>query len=245
MYLDESGTPDTWHQQSNFVLAGVAVHEGQVKNISDKLDDIQKQYFPNIHIPIAFHAFEIVNKKGRFKKINRATRIQLMDDLFDLFCTFRFPNMVAFATVIHISAVQRGQTLHATFEDVCSRFNTMLVRQYNAGYPDKGLLIIDRSHESDYRKMVADFQESGTTHIGYLGNVIDIPYFASRHQTRMLQIADFCAYGVYQYYENSNRRYFDKVLTCIDRRSPGHSPDGLKHIIDASQNCNCEACSWR
>ena len=37
LYIDESGDPYSWDEQNHFVLAGVAVHEGQVRNITSKL----------------------------------------------------------------------------------------------------------------------------------------------------------------------------------------------------------------
>jgi hypothetical protein len=66
-YLDESGTPNGWQEQNHYVLGGVAVFEGQLNRISSTLDALQTKHFPNIRIPIAFHASEIRRGKGQFK----------------------------------------------------------------------------------------------------------------------------------------------------------------------------------
>jgi hypothetical protein len=70
LYLDESGDPNSWQQNKNFVIAGVAVHEGQITLISQRIRAIQEKYFPGISVPIEFHATEIRNGKGIFSDFN-------------------------------------------------------------------------------------------------------------------------------------------------------------------------------
>lgn len=245
LYLDESGDPNGWDNQDNFVMGGVAVFEGEVYALNKQLDEIQKSCFPGVSIPLAFHAAEIRSGRGRFRNMSPSEREILLGKVYDIIQFKKFPRLVAFATAIHISAAKSSeQVLHDSFEDICQRFNTFLLRQYKLGHQDKGLLIIDKAHEDSYRHLVADFQGAGTQ-FGYIGNIVDIPYFAGRRDTRMLQLADFCAYAVYRYYESSmnDTSYFNKVLPRFDRRASGQPPDGLKHIIN--QPCSCEACHWR
>lgn len=243
LYLDESGDPNGWHDQNHFALGGVAVYEGQIYNLTKQMNGIQASFFPDISVPIAFHTTDVRQGKGRFRKISKKERQRILDEICQLIASTRFPNLILFATAMHISAVKdHEQVLHDTFQDICQRFNTLLMRQYKLGYPEKGLLIIDRAHQDRYRTLLANFQRSGTDY-GYLGNVVDIPYFASRHDTRMLQLADFCAHSVFRYYERGDANYFNKILPRFDRRMPRAPPDGLKHIT--KKDCSCEACSWR
>ena len=243
LYLDESGDPQAWQLQKHFVLGGVAIHEGQVQSLAKQLDDIQARFFPDMHVPVIFHATDIRNGKGIFRDLIPNRREQLLNALYQAMSTAKFPNLVAFATAMHVSVAQSpDQVLHDTFQDICQRFNTFLVREFKSGRPTKGLLIIDRAHAERYRQLIADFQREGTEY-GYLGNIVDIPYFARRHDTRMIQLADLCAYAVFRYYEHADTYCFDKVLPRFDRRSPQHPPDGLKHITQ--KPCQCAACSWR
>ncbi|MBX8646087.1 MAG: DUF3800 domain-containing protein, partial [Thermoplasmata archaeon] len=46
LYVDESGDPLGWRDQTHFILGAIAVHEGQVNTISRKLDEIQRIVFP-------------------------------------------------------------------------------------------------------------------------------------------------------------------------------------------------------
>lgn len=245
LYLDESGDPYGWQNQKHFVLGGVAIHEGQVYRLAKALDGIQQTYFPEIRIPLKLHATDIRNGKGpHFKTLLPNVREMMLSDIYDLIHKTRFPNLIAFSTGIHISAVRdRSLVLSEVFEDLSERFDMFLDRQHKAGRKTKGLLIIDQAHEVRYRALVREFQISGTKHRAYLGNIIDIPYFAGGHDTRMLQLADHVAYAVFRYFEHVDDTYFRRVLPRFDKRGPYLPPDGLKHIIDES--CNCAACKWR
>ncbi len=178
-----------------------------------------------------------------FKDLSLSVRHKLLDEIYQLIGGIKFPNLIAFATAIHISSVESSaKVLPVVLEDLSNRFNTFLIRQFKVNRPSKGLLIIDQAHESRYREILSDFQRSGTQH-GYLGNIVDIPYFAGRKDTRMLQLADFCAYAVFRYYEYNDDNYLNQILPRFDRREPSHPPDGLKHFT--KKPCSCKACDWR
>jgi hypothetical protein len=145
-YVDESGDPNTWVQNDNFILAGVAIHEGQVRRLSEQLDAVQRRFFPSIQMPVEFHAQHIHGAKDRFRGMLPADRTALLDAAYSVVSNAGFPNLIGFVTAIHVSAVTSpSQCLRDCLEDICERFNLFLVRQFNAGYKDKGLLIMDRS----------------------------------------------------------------------------------------------------
>jgi hypothetical protein len=243
LYLDESGDPSTWTAQSNFTLGGVAVYEGQIYNYTKELNKIQSEFFPDILIPINFHASAIRAGKGQFKKLGSEKQGELLDTIYKVIQNSTFPNLIAFATTIHISYVETPeQVLHDAFQDICQRFNTCLMRFAKRGRPEKGLLIIDRAHEEHYKRFIKEFEKTGTKY-GYLGNIIDIPYFAGCNDTRMLQLADHLAYATSRRYENDDSKYFKMIFEIFDKRSP-NKPDGLKHFTK-KKDCSCEACSWR
>ena len=243
LYLDESGNPYSWQDQNHFVMAGIAVHEGQVDRLTSQMDQIEAEFFPQRGIPAELHATDIQGGKGLFRTIPERSRQNLMEAICTLISESRFPHLVTFATAIHVSsAVSANQAIHDVFQDVCVRFNTLLVRQYHDRHPTKGLLVIDRGHAEHYQQLVEDFRREGTQ-FGYINNLVDIPFFASSKDTRMLQLADFCAFAVFRYYERNDRRHFDRLLPRFDRRDPNHPPDGLKHITRIE--CSCVSCAWR
>ena len=247
IYLDESGDSNAWSSssQNNFVIGGIAIHEGQIRRLSEALDEIQPRFFPEISMPLKFHAVDIFGKgKDRFRSdLTENQRQQMMNDIYDVIANVAYPNAVLFATAIDISSVKSpDQALKDTFEDIVQRVNTFLVRLNRAGNPQKGMLIIDRnqSAERKYRTLISEFRQSGTQY-GYLGNIVDIPYFSQSEDTRLLQLADFCAYAVFRYYERDDDQFLNKIIHRFDRRSRDfQGVDGLKHIT--ARECDCLAC---
>lgn len=243
IYVDESGDPYSWENQKHFVLGSLAIHEGQINKITKKMDEIQSYFFPEIQLHIPFHAVDIVNHRGYFKELSREKRDELMMAIYDIIGRSRFPNIIAFATIISIDAVKNHQqAFDDVLEDMCIRINNFMKRQLIQGHPTKGLLIIDQAHQTHYRKIVSELQRTGSKQ-GILGHIVDIPYFAGRKDTRMLQLADFINYALFRYYEKNEWTYIRKILPRFDKRNSKHPPDGLKHIT--KNKCYCESCKWR
>jgi len=241
LYLDESGDPNSWHSQKNYVIGGVAIYEGHINRFSGLVDSIQNKYFPGVQINIPFHATEIRRGKGHFLGFPPEKRNQIMQEVYDVIGNAVFPNLVVFATDIDITAVKNPtQSRRDIFEDVCEKFNCFLVHQYKLHHFNKGLLVIDENRASEYRELVNDFKTQGTKH-GYLGNVIDIPYFARCHQTRMLQLADFVANAVFRYYENNDDSNLQTILpNFYSGADKNKISSSFGHII--KKKCSCITC---
>ena len=123
LYLDESGDTSSvrnWRTQNHFVLGGIAVHEGQIYNLTQHLDELQQLFFPQFRMRIAFHASEISSGHGRFRQLAPDERQRLINEVYNVILNAGFPNLVAFATAIHVSAVENPeQALHDTLEQLC------------------------------------------------------------------------------------------------------------------------------
>jgi len=243
LYLDESGGPNSWNDQKNFVLGGVAVHEGQIYSLTRELNTLQEKYFPGISIPIEFHARPIRQGKGpHFNKFSFDTRSEIIDDIYDIIRKSGFPNIIPFATVIHVSAViNSNQVCRDCFTDVCQNFNLYLYDQYKKGFPGKGLLIIDRGREGQYRQHFGELKKSEAVE-EYLGNIVDIPYFAACRETRMLQVADFVSNAIFRYYESDITDNFDKISSLFFKGTYRYPINGLNHITK-DENCQCCVCT--
>ena len=166
----------------------------------------------------------------------------LLGSAYEVIDKAGFPNLIVFATAMHVTAVENPhQALSDCLEDICQRFNTFLVRQFNAGYKDKGLLIMDRSgRDARIRELMAQFEREGTGR-GHLGNIMDVPYFADSSHTRMLQLADLVAFASGRYFNARDDTYLRRFLTSIDRMSPTGKRVGLKHIVGPDLDCQCIA----
>jgi hypothetical protein len=242
LYLDEAGGPNSWHEQKNFVLGGVAVHDGQIYTLTKELNILQEKYFPDISVPIEFHARPIRQGKGPyFNEFNYDTRCEIIDEVYDIIVKSGFPNLIPFATVIDSTAViNSNQVCHDCFTDVCKNFNAYLYDQFKKGFPSKGLLIIDRGRERQYRQHFGELKKSEAAE-EYLPNIVDIPYFAACRETRMLQVADFISNAVFRYYEWDTTENFEKISPLFFQGSYHQPIKRLNHITKA-QNCQCRAC---
>ncbi len=240
LYLDESGNPSGWNKgQRNLVLGGVAVFEGEIRKITSSVDALQNKYFPGIPIPLEFHSSEIFSGKNAFRALPYDDRKSILKDLASVLTS---NSITTFATGIHISQVHSpDQALQDVFGDVCTRFNTMLLRHHHADKPQKGLLIIDKSQYSEklFQDMIS-FRKSGTKHAAYLGNIVDIPYFTDSHRTRIMQLADFVAWTFFRCLEHGDGSFLTSILSCFDRGdSQANLSDGLKHMT--VEPCSCPA----
>lgn len=240
LYLDESGDPANWQEQQHFVIAGIAIHESQIAILGDKLGAIQQRYFPNLSFSIVFHATDIRSGKGIFRSLQPTVRQQLLESLYQAICEIRFPNLTIFGSVMDAGATQNGrQDRSVTFEEVISGFNSFLVIGHRLGHTNKGLIIVDKNREEQYKELLDDFKEQGTKY-GYLLNIVDIPYFARCHDTPLLQFADLCSYAIYRHYDKGDDQYLKLILPHIYRNIDGRM-FGLKHITTIKP-CGCISC---
>jgi len=240
LYLDESGDPANWQEQQHFVIAGIAIHESQIATLSNKLRAIQQRYFPETPFSIVFHATEIRSGKGIFRTLQPTVREQLLESLYQAICDVRFPSLAIFGSVMDAGATQNvRQDRSVTFEEVISGFNSFLVMGHRLGRTNKGLVIIDKNREEQYKELLDNFQQQGTKY-GYLLNIVDIPYFARCHDTPLLQFADLSSYAIYRCYEKGDDKYLKLILSHIYRNIDGKM-FGLKHITTIKP-CDCISC---
>ena len=248
LYLDESGDPNGWKVQRNFVLGGIATHENEIYRLSNKLNELQKKYFPDRIIPVEFHATQIRNRKDAFRHFNREERIEIMSDVYSILQKEHFPNVILFATSINISAVRsQSHVTRTCFENVCQNFNlnlynAMLIAKQKGTRFSKGLVIIDRGRERRYLQLFDEFRNEKEVE-KYLANIVDIPYFAACSDTRMLQYADFIANAVWEYFEKGDCENIDKIRHLFYRGTRTWAVPGLNHITN--EDCDCYSCEFK
>ena len=243
LYLDESGDFNNWKVNRNFVIAGVAIHEGQIEKYSQELEALQTEFFPTIRIMVPFHGSQIMAGKEFFSDMTTENRMELFDRLYRVIGNSQFPHLLLFGTVLDITRAESPtKDLGTVFSDVTIRFNSFLTRQFDVNKPNKGLVVIDQAHEERYRELFSEFKKQGTLY-GSIRNIVDIPYFARSKDTRMLQLADLVAYSLFRLYENRDSVFYNHIKYKFDRRDLTTQIDGLKHLT--SVPCKCETCTSR
>lgn len=104
---------------------------------------------------------------------------------------------------------------------------------------DYGLLIHDNNETvaKKHTELMRRFHSSGTLWTT-IDNIIETPLFVDSRLTRMVQIADLCAYSLRRYCENGDTDLFRRIFQRADRF--GGRAVGVRHFTDLS--CTCEIC---
>ena len=245
LYLDESGTHSS---ARHFVLAGVAVLETDVSRIKTQLDNLQSQYLPNYSGNAHFHAAELHRLdsgkiKPPFDQLNQSARSRLLSQLRDVTIGIRG---TFFAVVIDKSYLGEDEDQYGrALEQMLSRFDQFLSRVRKVeSQLHLGLVVI--AHSSDQKRLevvLNQLAEEGTQW-GELRNLVDVPFFRLAKNSRMLQVSDLIANGVYGRYEADHARFFDRMLPKFDQDNSGRM-HGLLHLTANRSSCYLPCCLTR
>jgi hypothetical protein len=245
LYLDESGTGT---DASHFILAGLAVFEREAHWYAQDVDAIQQRYFPDVTEPLEFHAAKLRAPQGSvpvpFDRLSREQRKELITDMLKVICSHRG---VLFGVAIEKDWCKEDPYERA-FEELTSRFDLFL-RRYNtrAGEEEtreeqRGLIVVAESSYRDRLEILGRRFRGGATRWGQVRNLAEVPFFVPASNTRLLQLADFCANVIHGRYNGGYARDFDLIARKFDReRDRIH---GLTHLCK-DFNCQCLACVSR
>jgi len=224
LYLDESGNEN---DPSNryFVLAGLALFERQIHHLSERLERVQEEHFPN-RPPIPFHASAIRAGRGFWRGVGEEKRQEILDDVITaVTATDDHGGLRLHAAVIEKDSELYGEhAVEAATEQVCKRFDTFLTRRYREhSDPQRGLLIFSEGRFDARAKLwVRGFRLRGTQW-GSINNLADIPYFAPMKESRLLQAADFVAHATWLLYERRDHALVRQLLGALRRTRGRHS----------------------
>jgi hypothetical protein len=243
LYLDESGTAS---DASYFVLAGLAVFEREIYWYAQDVDAIQKKYLPDIDYPVEFHASPLRQKDSDkvpepFNRLTFNERRQLVKDMYQI---IRNRKGVLFGVAIEKAWSVHEEPYERAFEDLTSRFDLFL-RRINATageHEQRGIIAVA---ESSYRRNLEILGErfrGGSTRWGQLRTISDVPFFLPAKNTRLLQLADFCANAIFGRYNAGLTTDFDIIAPRFDREET--RIHGLAHLT-RDHECQCLACLAR
>lgn len=243
LYLDESGTHA---EAAYFVLAGLAVFEREIYWFAQEMDGLQQRYFPNQPEPVEFHASSLRLSGNQaaappFDTLSAAQRRQLITDILNIIRSHRG---VLFGVAIEKAWCTNEQPYERAFEDLTSRFDLFL-RRLNTTSGESEQRGIIAVAESSYRRNLEILGErfrGGTTRWGQLRTISDVPFFLPARNTRLLQLADFCANAIYGRYNSGYSRDFDIISPKFDREQT--RIHGLVHLT-RDHDCQCLACFSR
>jgi len=242
LYLDESGQ----QQGKYFVLAGAAVFERQTYWIADELKKIETRYVPGVAQPVELHASAIRGgKEHPWDGLSKEDRYALLDAVYGVIAE---ANLVLFAVAIErewVAPKEKEEEYAFAFESITQRFDGFLKRKFREDSDrQRGIIIIAQSEfQTRIETLAQKIIKDGGTRWGELRNLAEIPLFTSAANSRMLQVADFCANAVYGRYEGGHARQFDKIVSKFDQA--GGEYCGLAHFSRVYESCSCPACLSR
>ena len=239
LYIDESGQ----HRGQHFVLAGVAIFERQTHWIASALEQIQLRFLPSINEPVEFHASAIrAGQDPPWNTLKPDERRHFLDAVYEIIAD---KQLFLFTSVIEREWLRAGTDEYDfAFESLVNRFDRFLRWKYKEeGEAQRGLIIIA---ESQYRQRIeilaAKIRQAGTRW-GETYNLCDIPLFAPAANSRMLQVADFCANAIFGKYESGYARQFDRIAPrFFEVDGICH---GLAHYSKLHEECMCPGCLTR
>jgi hypothetical protein len=242
LYLDESGTNESGY----FVLAGLAIFERQTYWLSEEFNKLEHEFLPDAEDPVHFHASAIRAARDEpWASMPRAHRYELLDRAYE---AIRESRATLFAVAVERRWLARLDDDYSeytyAFESLTKSFDDFLRRLYrDESNRQKGLIVIAESQYQERIEAVAQRVREDGTKWGDLYNIVEIPFFTQAANSRLLQVADFCANAVYGRYEGGYTRQFDKIVPRFDQNEGVYC--GLWHYCGDHWECSCPACLSR
>lgn len=252
MYLDHSGSATHSDEHQYCVLAGLAVFERQIWWLNQEMNNLQTRYFPAEQKPVEFHAQHIYKGKGRFRKIPEDERTQILNDVYQVLARANRQGVKLFAVALHLASLQEPeQPYERSFEELCQRVDLYSRRVYRQGTTTKTpadprqrwMVILDKSHLDRKLTDLGLMYQAIGTRWGMFANSVEVPLFVDSSVSRLMQLADFVAYAVFQYYEHGQDGLLAQILDRFDQDSG--RIHGLVHLIPGYRSCACPACTSR
>lgn len=176
-----------------------------------------------------------------------AERVKVVEDVADLVGSWGHARLFAECIdKIHFDPSRTRLSVdEQAFEQVVSRFQQYLSRVANTvddmqlTIKDYGVLIHDnnKSVAKKHTQLMRHFHKRGTLWTT-IDNIIETPLFVDSSLTRMVQMADLCAYSLRRYCENKETNLFRRIFQRADR--VGLRAVGVRHF--AGLSCWCEIC---
>lgn len=214
LYADESGTSSDAGQEY-FVLAGLCLFERQGFWIGQELDKIASRFDPADPSSVELHGNPMKSGKGIFRRFPKEDRINAIIDALAVLKRSHPSNRV-FAAAVRKSVISPDDPVEHCFEQLASRFDHYLGRLHKSGDTQRGIIIFDKStYETTIQALATDFRTIGHRW-GLIRNFSEVPLFLDSKASRLIQLADLIAYGLFQSLEHGDDTFYDEIRSRFD-----------------------------
>ena len=244
LYVDMSGTVGN-PRERHFIMAGVAVYETAVFHVIQELDALLRdQLGPETVESMELHGNEMLGGRKSWRSVPREKRERLFDKALAVLTGASARSLRAFGIVIEKAAIEGEDPVEFAYEQLCSRFDQFLRRNYlRRNERQRGLLIVDKSRYEDTLQALARDWRVGGTRWGNLRNLAEVPLFVDSKATRLVQLADLLSYALWRRYEKGEVERLMPIIDAFDQE--GGVMHGLYHHKLPDRPCDCAACASR
>jgi hypothetical protein len=157
---------------------------------------------------------------------------------------------------VHLRTAQSSDEVNKrAFLEVMSRFASFLlwaeddsVGDDESVYPEFGLMIHDNNPTvaAKHTHLMRFLRNHPSERLHHLKRIAETPLFVDSSLTRMVQLADLCAYTLRRYVENGETEVFSILFEPANTYGPRlRVPIPRTHIRhQSSETCACLICSW-
>ena len=242
LYLDGSGSVKS-KEENYFILAGIAVFDRQIYWLIKELDELVESFKLSDPGQIELHGSPMLQgREEPWRSIDSKDRAGLVIKVLDVLA-HTYKSTRAFGVAVHKASLYGQDPVEYAFEEICNRFDLFLTRLYRQGDSQRGLVIMDDTHYDDKLRALSRQFRSAGTRWRELKNIPEVPFFADSTASRLIQLADFVAFGMRRRYELSDGRFFDPIVSRFDRDAG--VIHGLVHFKPPNEACFCPACLSR
>jgi len=183
--------------------------------------------------------------------MKKEDRYDLIDSVYNLIGPFNDENFALFSVAVSRDWISKKQNQDKdeygfAFESIIKLFDNYLAfRHKYFNDTQRGLVVIAASqYQRRLETLGKQIKQSGTRW-GITYNMADIPLFTLSKNSRLLQMADFCANAIWGRYEKGLARYFDKISHKFFCKNDINTFCGIIHCSFNHAICTCPACMFR
>jgi hypothetical protein len=243
LYVDESGRA-FGSKTRHFVVAGVAVHEEDAYPLAKSLRPLQRRHVGVANADLELHATELWGGRDVWAHVPIPQRRGLLRAVFGHLGRWVAPSGREpryFGAVVRKESFP-GQALERGHAELFGRFDDFVNRLHSRGDSHRSLVVADNSSYEHVLQTLMPRWKAGDR-VRPLHSLIEVPLYVDSTASRLVQVADFVAWAMFQYYENGHGEHLQRLHGRIDAASG--IQHGLVHLRRAYQSCACVPCSSR
>lgn len=180
------------------------------------MDEIAARFDPSDPLSVEIHGSPMLNGRKFWRQFPLPDRITAMKDALTIISKNNSYRVFGVAINKASAARQGKDTVGMSFEQISSRFDQYLMRLHRKKDTQRGIIVFDKSREEGaIQALASDFRRFGHTW-GTIRNLAEVPLFLDSAISRLVQLADLIAYGIFRKFERGDDQFFKIIEPQFD-----------------------------